>query len=227
MFYYFQIQLTKATLNLSGQFKNLIHHEMPFFPFSTNEETFFFRFQHVTHALSGFSRLSHGKCSHTKQESRKSFSPRDLDRRFISDFDFYCYSFVVWRQERNLNQTVLCYFSFSACALSELYEGKIFFLDYFSLFTEAFNTSSENSRRRKTQLHDNVTQCRCGHETESAKKIRISSYFAYEATAEKIDWFFGSGWIMCCLTFEPSLCRRHAWQWDELLMFFHRIFMYA
>lgn len=107
-----------------------------------------------------------------QRKGRKSFSGWLIDA-FFSDFDFYCYSFVVWRQEKNLNQTVLCYFacfSFFACALSELYEKK--FRLYFSLFTERFNIYGV-SLRRKNSLHDNVTQCDAGTRQRERKNQDI------------------------------------------------------
>lgn len=123
---------------------------------------------------------------------------------------------------KNLNQTVLCYFCFfSACALSELYRAKIF--DYFSLFTEhstqlEFTASRFGEKLNFMTMSLNAMRAR----DRERKKIRISSYFAYGATGKnnRLIFRYGSGWIMCCLTFELPLRRRHAWHWDELLMFF-------
>ena len=147
----------------------------------------FFLFQHVTHALSGFSRLSHENVEHFDRErEEKSFSSWLIDA-FFSDFDFYCYSFVVWRQEKNLNQTVLCYFTcFSFCMRIKRIIRKKFRL-YFSLFTESFNIYGV-SLRRVNSLHDNVTQCDAGTRQREKKNQDIIIFFEWciaETTSEK------------------------------------------
>lgn len=140
------------------------------------------------HALSGFSRLSHWKCvvEHNRiKREKKKVSQAVLDRRFFSDFDFYCYSFVVWRQEKDLNQTVrycfaCCCFS---CALNELNEK--FSIIFFSCCLPAHIHTTIKTLTRfqwKTRFMTLSLNAMPARDT----KIRISSYFAYDE--EQSEW---------------------------------------
>jgi hypothetical protein len=105
-------------------------------------------FQHVTHALSGFSRLSHKNVLSSTIEKKGKSEEKSFSGKFrLTLFRFRLLLLFIRRLTSRKGPQSNCFVPFRllfACALSELYEK---FRLYFSLFTSAHNTSIKTASR--------------------------------------------------------------------------------
>lgn len=125
-------------------------------------------FWHVTHALSGFSRLSHKNVLSStieKREKKKKLSQASLDRRF-----FQILTFIVIHSSSDVKKRTSIKL-FCAVSLAVFFMrikriiriSIIFFIVYQRTSTQQ-HPKAEKRRlvSTKNSLHDNVTQCDAG-----------------------------------------------------------------
>ena len=124
-----------------------------------------FLFQHVTHALSGFSRLSHENVEHFDRRREEKVSQAGLSTLFL------ILTFIVIHSSSDVKKRtsikLFCTFlPVSLFALSELYV-KIFDYIFHCLPSVSTSTASRFGEKLTSwQCHS----MRCGHETEREKK---------------------------------------------------------
>lgn len=178
--------------------------------------------------LSGFSRSSHDDVNDSETKPKK----RRLHCVLVPIFIVIHSTSDV---KKDLNQTTL-FAVFSACALNELYAKHISGWKYFTMFTVSHR--KKNAFPEFTSWQCQSTSCGLRTSSVNGKKMRYGwnqdiIIFCIRLKTQSgnnknrlIFRCFGvrcaSGWIM-------SLCdfQQNGRSGSELLMFFHRIFMYA